>query len=169
MRARHPMLLLLIALLPLPLPTVAEAQGGNRNAVQAIVDAVPPGDRKVFISPVLLQTQLDAIVTLTAEDLAPVKARWDATILRIEEAFHCRDDSDWSTCRVAEDGVFYQFFVPSPAERGRLEFDLVRLVGNAGENGETARETWKAYLVQRPQIGWTVIRKELIDSTYGPR
>lgn len=166
---RSLLLLALLALAAAPLVSPAQAQRTDRKALEAAIDAVPPGQRTVYVSPLLGQTEIRGNVVILEEEQAILEERFGARFARPEGIIECKDPRRPETCRMPENSVLYQFLMPDPIdEQGVLTIRLVRLMADPGQGGRIHREAWLMALGRRGPVGWDVLGKELVEENEGP-
>lgn len=139
-----------------------EAQRADRKAVEAVLDALPPGERTLYISPLFGQTEIRGNALILEEDRKRLEERYGAILERPEKVIRCEHPFEPETCTMPEGSILYQFLMPDPIGRDQiLALRVVRLMSEEGSGGKIHREDWILALAQLPDVGWDVIRKQL--------
>lgn len=145
------------------------AQYSDQKAVEAAVRELHPGgDTVVYISPIMAAPQVEGRVRINKEHLEILETRFDARVAEPDDAIDCQDLRDKSTCRVKDGGVIFQFIMPEPVQNGVLYMPVMILRDGAGDGGQIGREWWNVALLDRPGVGWTVVNKELVQTSGEP-
>jgi hypothetical protein len=149
-------------------------QPGDVLVPGAVIESFDLKGKRVFMAPSLagpaqLPGGLQARARHTAETQEWVRKRYNATIATPEEAIRCRDAERPETCSLGGNGVLFQFLAPQAISNGILPVQAVIYHDGKGRGGQLLREAWEFDLVQRPGVGWVVLRKRMVGAAQGPR
>lgn len=146
-----------------------QAQHSDRRAVEAVLDALPPGDRTLYVSPLYGQTEIRGNAMILEEDQERLKERHGAILERPETVIRCDHPLEPESCTMPEGSILYQFLMPDPVgEDGILALRVVRLIADEGSGGDIRRENWILALGQRQGLGWDVIKKQMESESDQP-
>lgn len=149
--------------------TPAAAQHSDQKAVEAVVRELHPGgDTVVYISPIMAAPQVEGRVRINQSNLEALETRFGVRVAEPADAVDCEDVRDKSTCRIKDGGVIFQFIMPEPIRSGVLHMAVMLLRDGAGDGGQIGREWWNVALLDRPDVGWTVVDKELTQTSGEP-
>jgi len=159
--------LVLLFLLASPVP--AMGQRTDQKALEAAVrELAPPDDVSLTISPIMIAPAIRGNVSIDPENQKLLETRFGARIEEPGDAVECEDVTQPSTCRIDDGGVILQFFMPEPVQNGVLYLAVMVLRDGSGEGGQIGREWWNIALLQRPEVGGTVVGEDLTKTADGP-